>query len=207
VSGRAGSFARDVAPFSGIEDGSAESWADLAALLGANHPAVLFRPKVNEPGGWSRDADIPCLQMVATDVDVSNASEEGLVELGPEDADDMLALVAETQPGPFLTRTIAMGRYLGVRRDGKLVAMTGERFHPPGFTEVSAVCTSESARGEGLGRKLVLAIVANIRARGEEAFLHVMTTNAPAIGLYESMGFTTRCEAEAVILRTPSGED
>ena len=141
--------------------------------------------------------------MVATDVDVTGATEDGLVELGTTDVDDMLALVAATQPGPFMTRTIEMGRYLGVRRDGRLVAMTGERFRPDGYTEVSAVCTADEVRGEGLGRKLVLSVVAQIRARGDEAFLHVMTTNTPAIGLYESLGFTTRCEAEAVIMRTP----
>ena len=40
---------------------------------------------------------------------------------------EMLALAELTQPGPFGMRTHEMGTYLGIRREGKLVAMAGER--------------------------------------------------------------------------------
>ena len=72
----------------------------------------------------------------------------------------MLDLVARTEPGPFLPRTIEMGTYLGIRRGGALVAMAGERLHPPGWTEISAVCTDDAYRSRGLGTRLVLAVAA-----------------------------------------------
>jgi predicted GNAT family acetyltransferase len=103
----------------------------------------------------------------------------------------MLELTARTQPGPFLPRTIELGTYLGIRRDGRLVAMAGERLHPAGWTEISAVCTDEAWRGQGLSSRLILALGAGIRARGEIPFLHVLTTN-PAIGLYKKLGFRDR---------------
>ena len=70
--------------------------------------------------------------------------------------------------------------------------MAGERLHPPGWTEISAVCTDSSCRGQGLGTRLVGAITAGIRARGEVPFLHVAGTNTGAIRLYETLGFVIR---------------
>jgi hypothetical protein len=63
----------------------------------------------------------------------------------------MLELVRLTEPGPFAARTHRLGRYIGLRRGGKLVAMAGERMRLDGFTEISAVCTHPDARGQGLG--------------------------------------------------------
>ena len=81
-----------------------------------------------------------------------------------------------------------MGTYLGVRDGGRLVAMAGERMHPPGFTEVSA-CTDADHRGRGLARRLVLAVAAGIRARGETPLLHAAASNVGAIALYKHLGF------------------
>jgi ribosomal protein S18 acetylase RimI-like enzyme len=204
--GRAARFERDVAPFSGIADPDDErAWADLGGIVGAGKPAILFVPDVDIPSGWSRDHAIRCFQMVADRVD-GHATSDELIELGPDDVGDMMELVNATRPGPFGPRTIELGRYVGVRREGRLVAMTGERMRCPGFTEVSAVCTAEDVRGQGLARELVLAVIEGIRARGDEAFLHVETKNTPAVGLYESMGFTTRSEAEALIVRNAGGD-
>jgi ribosomal protein S18 acetylase RimI-like enzyme len=199
--GRAGRFQRDVAPFSGMDDPSSrEAWADLAALVGTGKPAILFLPALEAPGGWETQHAMPCLQMLATNV-TGEATSEEIVELTRVDVPDMLELVNATRPGPFAERTIDLGRYVGIRRDGRLVAMSGERVKCPGFTEVSAVCTAEEVRGQGLARELVLDVVSAIRARGDEAFLHVEVRNTPAIALYESMGFTTRIEPEALIIR------
>lgn len=199
--GLAARFLRDVAMFSGLADAaSPEAWDDLGRLVGAGKPAILFLPDAEVPDGWSKEHAIPCFQMLAEHVD-GTAGRDDIIELGPQDVPDMLELVNATRPGPFSERTIELGRYVGIRRDGRLVAMTGERVRPPGFTEVSAVCTAEEVRGQGLARDLVLAVVNGIRARGEQAFLHVETKNTPAVGLYESMGFVTRCVADALIVR------
>ena len=199
--GSAGRFHPDVSPFAAVADPeSDEAWSDLAQLVGPGKAAILFAPDLAAPPGWTREHAIPCLQMVADNV-TEHADAEGLVDLTPDDVPEMLQLVAETQPGPFGPRTIEMGRYLGVRSDGRLVAMTGERFRLPGFTEVSAVCTDAEHRGRGLARKLVLAVVDNIRSAGNEAILHVASENTPAIALYGALGFTVRSESEAVVVR------
>jgi predicted GNAT family acetyltransferase len=112
----------------------------------------------------------------------------------------MLALTELTRPGPFLKRTIEMGAYLGIRRDGRLVAMAGERLHVPGWTEISGVCTDPGSRGQGLGTRLLLAVAAGIRERGETPFLHVLASNTNAVRLYEALGFRLRLRTEILVL-------
>ena len=125
------------------------------------------------------------------------------VRLTSVDVPEMLALVERTKPGPFLPRTVELGTYLGIRRDGVLVAMAGERLHPPGFTEISAVCTDASVRGQGLATRLVLAVAARIQERGETPFLHAAGTNTNAIRLYETLGFRLRQRPNFTALRVP----
>jgi predicted GNAT family acetyltransferase len=116
----------------------------------------------------------------------------------------MLDLVRRTKPGPFLSRTIELGNYLGIRRDGALVAMAGERLHPPGWTEISAVCTDVAFRGQGLAARLVKAVAAGIRHRGETPFLHAAGNNTNAIRLYQTLGFTLRRHTTFQQVRVPA---
>jgi predicted GNAT family acetyltransferase len=117
----------------------------------------------------------------------------------------MLALVERTRPGPFLPRTVELGTYLGLRSGGELVAMAGERLHPAGYTEISAVCTDEAHRGRGLATRLVLAVAHGIRQRGEIPFLHAAASNTTAIRLYESLGFRLRATVVFAAVRVPAG--
>jgi ribosomal protein S18 acetylase RimI-like enzyme len=81
------------------------------------------------------------------------------------DLDDMAALAGATRPGPFLRHTPPLGSYLGIKKGGRLVAMAGERVRPPGFTEISTVCTHPGFRGQGLARRLTQAVAAGIEQR------------------------------------------
>ena len=125
------------------------------------------------------------------------------VVLGEADEDDMLDLTERTKPGPFLRRTHTMGNYLGVRREGRLAAMAGERMHPPGWTEISAVCTDPDFRGQGYGTRLVQAVGHAIRARGDEAMMHAAGNNTDALRLYQSIGFEIRCSITFYVARVP----
>jgi ribosomal protein S18 acetylase RimI-like enzyme len=127
------------------------------------------------------------------------------VLLGAADVPDMLDLVARTRPGPFEPDTYRMGTYLGIRHDGALVAMAGERIRPPGWSEISAVCTDPAHRGRGLATRLIRAVGAVIRERGEVPFLHAAGSNTTAIRLYEHMGFTLRRRVQFAALRSPAG--
>ncbi len=182
--------------------GGGDGWPVLAALAGAD-PVLLAAPSRPPPASWEVLGRIPGVQMVATEAMVTGP-EPAAVPLGLADVDEMLDLVARTKPGPFLPRTVLLGNYLGIRQDGALVAMAGERLRPPGFAEISAVCTDPAYRGQGLAGRLIRAVAHGIRARGEIPFLHTAADNHGAIRLYEALGFRLRRPVEFSLVRPPA---
>ncbi|CAM5268114.1 N-acetyltransferase domain-containing protein OS=Streptomyces aurantiogriseus OX=66870 GN=GCM10010251_86020 PE=4 SV=1 [Streptomyces aurantiogriseus] len=200
--GRVLRYPVDVSPWLALPDEpDARDWADLAALAGPGAEVALpgFRGEV--PSDWEITLRIEGVQFV--DDGLAAAPDPEAVRLGSADVPEMLDLVARTQPGPFEPRTIELGTYLGIRRDGALVAMAGERLHPPGWTEISAVCTDPAVRGQGLATRLILAVAHGIRARGEIPFLHTGAANTNAIRLYESLGFRLRRRTAFLAARVP----
>ena len=191
----------DVAPYAALP-GLADSgdWADLATLAGRAGQVRFAGAPAWAPDGWqvTRHAR---LQMI--DASVSTARCDEAVRLSAADVPDMLNLAASTEPGPFLPGAIELGTYLGIYRNGTLVAMAGERLHPPDWAEISAVCTRAEYRGQGLARELVSALVTEIRSRGESAFLHVSAGDRRVVGLYESLGFQARRLTTFIQARVP----
>jgi ribosomal protein S18 acetylase RimI-like enzyme len=200
VRGRVRRYEDDVAPFLALPSSpSARDWRDAATLLAPATPVAIRGDGTDLPDGWQMLETFELVQMVGERVTGADCPEAML--LGPADVPEMLELVAQTEPGPFLSRTIELGDYLGIRRAGALVAMAGERFRPDGWTEISAVCTAPEFRGQGLASQLVGALIAGIERRSEGVFLHVLATNTTAIRLYEQLGFrVSRTATIAVVV-------
>ncbi|SOD90058.1 GNAT family N-acetyltransferase [Streptomyces sp. Ag109_G2-15] len=200
--GRVLRYPLDVSPWLALSDEpDADDWADLAALAGPGTEVPLAGYSGEVPDGWEVTFRVEGVQFV--DDGLAAAPDAEAVRLGPADVPEMLDLVARTEPGPFLPRTIELGTYLGIRREGALIAMAGERLHPPGWTEISAVCTDPAFRGEGLATRLILAVAHGIRERGETPFLHTSARNTNAIRLYESLGFRLRRQTAFLAARVP----
>lgn len=183
-----------VAPFAAINsDDSHEAWSALSRLLSPGDQVALLSSDPLKPPFPLRAQPVGMIhQMVATRRDAALEEDPDIVTLAPTDAAQMQELAAKTKPGPFCQRTHEMGRYLGIRSQGRLVAMAGERMHPAGHVEISAVCVDEAWRGKGLAGRLVQRLQAQIWQRGESPFLHVLSNNASAIALYERLGFRLR---------------
>jgi predicted GNAT family acetyltransferase len=198
-------YAKDVNLFASAADDSAPALAALADLVQPGERIfVLQVPDIVVPDGLAPLKAAKGVQMVATRRIEPVGSEEDLLHLTDADAPEMLALATLTEPGPFLTRTHLMGSFLGIRIDGRLAAMAGERFRFPGHTEVSGVCTHPDFRHRGLARRLSAAVAARIESRADRPFLHAWQTNRSAISLYESLGFEIRAEVDVRILERAS---
>jgi len=208
--GRAARYAAEVSVLGAVDGADRESLADLAALadagdvvaVGGDGPAI----EASLEKLWEIVGRLVLNQLVLREGPEAPPRDSGaeILPLSSADSADMLELASRTEPGPFGARTGEMGRYIGVRESGKLVAMAGERMAPPGFRELSAVCTDPSQRGRGLAEHLCAEILAGIAARGETAFLHVAEggpSQRTATALYERLGFRYRQSRELLILR------
>lgn len=201
--GTARRYPADVNLFYGVERCDDRGWSDLHVLAGDGANLVLFRDEIGElPTGWTDVFHGPGYQMV-----LERLADTRPADIRPLSADDvpaMLALTEATKPGPFFARTNSMGDYFGVFDDGVLVAMAGERCRAAGWSEISAVCTAESARGRGLASTLTAHVARHIEARGEQPMLHVAGNNDTARHVYERLGFVTRRMTIFAMLCTPA---
>ncbi|PWH07327.1 GNAT family N-acetyltransferase [Brachybacterium endophyticum] len=196
-------YPEDVSPFVGVKD-----WEDPAvwdAILDVfGHDAVVSVSHSDPvlPESWSWEHRVPGVQLTQTSA-LQPAPDAEAVRLGLEDAPEMLALVERNRPGPFLPRTVEMGRYVGIRREGRLVAMAGERLRPEGWTEISAVAVDPDHRRQGLASRLVLDVAFHIQQRGDRVLLHTGAENTGAIAAYEKLGFALRRTLIFGAVRTP----
>ncbi|GAA3846099.1 GNAT family N-acetyltransferase [Saccharothrix violaceirubra] len=192
----------EVAPFLALPpESDADVWRDVAEFAGPGGVVSVNLAAFSAPADWEIVEDIEGVQLVDDGV-VPEPFPEA-VRLGPADVPEIIDLVERTRPGPFRKRTIELGTYLGVRDNGRLVALAGERMNPPGWREISAVCTDPAYRGRGLATRLVLAVAAGIRERGETPLMHALASNVNAIRLYESLGFRLRRRSRIVAVRVP----
>ena len=190
-----------VAPFAALADMSAESFAALGALLSASDIAVLFTPDaITPPATFKILLAETGEQMMGTPAETPARGVE-IVRLGVEDVPDMMELTALTKPGPFSVRTHELGTFLGIRVGNQLAAMAGERMKPGNYTEITAVCVHPDHRGRGYGQMLLSAVSRQIVARGENPFLHVLSSIASAIALYRRQGMVIRRRLHVTVLQ------
>ncbi len=196
VNGDVGCYHPDIAPFAGMETWSKTNLNRLYEFIPVGRRvAVSFGERIApDESNWKVLQKMDCCQMVYEEPVAGFITESSsLIEpLSMEHIQQMLELTALTRPGPFLKKTILFGNYFGIFIGGRLAAMTGQRMHPVPYLEVSAVCTHPDFRGKGYARTLMLHFMKIILDNSFTPFLHVLTNNATAIKLYESIGFRVR---------------
>jgi len=192
VSPLARKYHRDIAPFGALAENSPQAVAELRSLMEAGEAlyviaeeplAVVDGLKVEGSGGvaqmvFPQSAFLP-----------EAGDETGIVPLACSDSAEMLELIAIAFPGFFRERTCVMGPYAGIRAEGRLVAMTGDRMALGDLREVSGVCTHPEFTGQGLATKLILNKLREHRRLGFRSFLHTGADNARAIRIYQRLGF------------------
>ncbi|RVD74090.1 MAG: GNAT family N-acetyltransferase [Mesorhizobium sp.] len=190
-----------IVPFSATAVDDKESVEALAKLIPPCESSfVVQADAIVLPAALCAISTASLVQMIA-EQPVQAVSDERIQRLTQDDAAEMLALAALTRPGPFTLEALRLGAFWGVKIEGRLVAMAGERMKQPGYTEVSGVCSHPDFRGGGLGRLLSLFVANRIMTRGEIPYLHAYASNVAAIGLYESIGFRLRSMMNMAVLQ------
>jgi GNAT superfamily N-acetyltransferase len=203
--GLARRYPADIGPLSAVQELSSEAYADLAAIVPEGDVAVLFLEHgVEIPANWQLVRDGALIQMVCPTVPDRPSLAEAILPMTSADFPEMVALASLTEPGPFRDHTANLGGFVGIRVDGRLAAMAGQRLAPTGFAEVSAVCTHPDFRGRGYAQALVAAVARNIHAEGRMPFLTSFEANPGAIRIYRQVGFVHRRTFELAVVKPPS---
>jgi predicted GNAT family acetyltransferase len=198
---RAKRYQPSVSPFVATIDDATDSLEAVRDLIPPDGTSAFLQASNCPPiSGTEVTLAAEGVQMVATRIFPAE-DETGIINLTDADASEMQVLAALTKPGPFLPRTHELGQFIGIRENGALLAMAGERMKLDSFTEVSAVCTHPEFRGRGLAGRLARIVAARICARGETPFLHAFASNVNAIRLYETLGFELRSKMFVTLLR------
>lgn len=186
-------YPKDVLPSMALETAEGNLIQEILPYFDKGERLFLVGEQQVLPDNWSRFSNLECLQMVWSSLHSDGAeSNPDINELLPSDRLEMFDFINTIQPGYFKINTPRLGHYYGIRVNGKLVAMAGERLKMTGYTEVSAVCTHPDFTGKGFARQLLLHLFDKITKTGSVPFLHVAATNERAVNLYKYLGFEER---------------
>ncbi len=190
----------DYGPFGAAADDGAARAAIAALVPKEGELWLVDHAPLPPPPGVAVLRTARLAQMVAADLPSLDPPAQDVAVLTDADAPEMQALASMTRPGPFHLLTHRLGRFIGIRREGRLVAMAGERMRLPGYAEVSGVCTHPDHRGEGHAKRLMHLVAQAMLARGERPFLHAYADHEATIALYERLGFTVRAQLHLTVL-------
>jgi predicted GNAT family acetyltransferase len=193
-------YAPSIHLFAASRDESPESLRALAEIASTGESLIFLQAdEFVLPPGFTATATALGVQMIA-ERHMHVIEDDRIEKLGEADAADMLELATLTKPGPFTLKAQALGDFWGIRENGRLIAMAGERLKQDGLTELSGVCVHPEFQGKGLGRLMTLYAAGKIFAKGEQPFLHTYASNSVAIGLYESIDFRLRTPMNVAVI-------
>ncbi|WP_405227068.1 GNAT family N-acetyltransferase [Dokdonia sp. Asnod1-B02] len=113
---------------------------------------------------------------------------EEIILLDESYIDEIYELVWLVMPGFYQKRSFEMGNFYGIIKNGKLVAIAGQRMQTNLFVEISSVVTHPDYTKQKLASQLIAYNAKEILRENKTPILHTNKGNL-AIPLYEKLGF------------------
>ncbi len=181
----------EIVLFAGFPSASMNISAEFDKAIGISESFFLFDKFPTLAPNYIIETTVECLQMVCTKP-LPVHFKEDIVQLSLANEDEMFGLISEVFPGYYQQQTYRMGNYYGIFKNGRLIAMAGERLCIDGLTEISAVATQPAFTGRGYAQQLMAYINQLHVNNGIVSFLHTGSNNARAISIYEMLGYKKR---------------
>jgi ribosomal protein S18 acetylase RimI-like enzyme len=175
--------------FCAIKEHSEKAYHELSTIVEPQRAIFVWGTGEEvEYKSWKHLASFKVVGMV---LDSSqNLPDYNCVPLFEDDVSDMIELTKITDmEGEFNENNLLLGDFFGVKEEGKLVAMAGERIQTTEYIELANVCTHPDYRKRGYGGGLSSHMCNHIFVKGRLPYLHVFEENIGAIRLYEKLGF------------------
>ena len=192
-------FPPEMALLGALAANTAMAFDSLAQLIQRDAVTLYSSTPLNMPPGWEVLREVELHQMVKQDAAPPDeatgrvAAQHQVIELTPADVPEMSVVYAATRPNRTLCpKGQKLGTFVGIRSEGKLVAMAGLRLQISGYREITTVATLPGFEGRGYATALALNLVARIQARGDKPFLTVRTGNERAVDIYRRLVFSER---------------
>lgn len=202
INGPARRFPPEMSPHGAFTVPTPEALHALAQISPA--PVSIFSAHELElPHGWSIVRKVELYEMVQEEpLQVATHQSVAFAQLTADDVPQMSLLYQGTRPGRSMApRLHELGGVLGVKENGRVLAMACLRMHLPGYREISTVGTLPGHTGRGYATALVAELARRIRAAGEIPFLTVRVDNRRAIEIYKRLGFRERVRMHSTTVR------
>lgn len=92
------------------------------------------------------------------------------------------------------------GPYYCVKHDGKIVSAAGVHLVAPQIAQLGNIVTDEAYRNRGFATACTNALATDLASKGRIISLFVRTDNAPAIHIYERLGFYKKREIAFLVM-------
>ena len=177
--------------FAAIKEDTKKAYKELASIVSPGRIVAISRRDKGHPieyPEWNHLGTPKGYRMVLEAP--INVPDLPIEKLTLDDALEMIALTKASSNTETLTlNKIEVGDFYGIKDNGRVVAMAGERLQLDDYTEVSGVVTHPDYRKRGYGGGLTLFKCKQVQERGKTPFLGVWETNTGAVRLYQKLGF------------------
>ena len=127
-----------------------------------------------------------CQMVLENLIDIETTEE--IVVLTEKHIDEIYDLIWLVMPGFYRKNGFKMGKFFGIFKNGKLIAISGQRMQADDFIEISSVVTHPDHTRKGYARQLITHTTKEILKEDKLPILHTNKGNI-AISLYEKIGY------------------
>jgi ribosomal protein S18 acetylase RimI-like enzyme len=135
------------------------------------------------------------LRMTLAASDFHPVNAPGVERLGPGYAGELARLYDCAHGNAFGPYQLAQGIFYGIKEEGRLVSAAGTHLvaKTTKIAAVGNVCTYPEQRGRGYATLCTSAVCAELLGMGLDVVLNVERGNAPALHVYQKLGFCVYC--------------